>query len=135
MAKKTTLEKLRQKKVKLLKEIQEEAQNFFKDESSKLFKKFKGLDEFGWRQYTIYFNDGDQCYFSAYTDEPEINGMDSYEEDDDENAPGDSELIRDAVTEFLAEFETSEFEMMFGDHVSITVNRDGVHTREYTQHD
>lgn len=53
------------------------------------------------------------------------------------NPAYDPELVaaHEDVCEFLRGFETDDFEEMFGDHVQITVTRDGVEIEEYTSHD
>jgi hypothetical protein len=53
------------------------------------------------------------------------------------NSNYDAELTAaaDAVLEFLARFDEDDYEEMFGDHVEVTVTRDGVTVDEYTSHD
>lgn len=117
------------------------AKDFFLDEAQRLFEENPALIDFGWRQYTPYFNDGDSCTFSARTDDPMVNGTwkyEDYEPDDDEEAayPAMSEkeldALRDKVSEFLLQFEDSELEAFFGDHMEVTVTREGVETNEYS---
>ncbi len=144
------------------------AQDAFKDGAAELFAAHPKLDSFGWQQYTPYFNDGDECVFSARTDYPNINGEDSddldalretiyrptgrkitvpswrpgqtEERDEYENVPNasfDPELkaASDAVTEYLGGFDGDDFKEMFGDHMEITVSRDGSLVAEEYSHD
>ena len=59
--------------MKLLKQQQlEVAKGFFSQYSMELFNKYPKLNSFGWKQYTLYFNDGDETNFGARTDIEQI---------------------------------------------------------------
>jgi hypothetical protein len=158
----------------------------FNDIAKQLFEKHSILNSFGWVQYTPYFNDGDECTFSARTNYPTINGYDEdsenergdgidlisnsnefitapirNEEDLRENEenylkagynwykdqkigeygvrknpeynPSHGEVIKD-VKNFLSKVDESVLRNMFGDHVKITVSRNGVDVEDY-EHD
>lgn len=118
---------------------------------SPLFEKSDKIESMGWRQYTPYFNDGDSCSFSVH--EPDqINGEDdsdiewydwrvSYylkENRYKTEIEGNSKIDIDACAAFLEFKELIEsipddvLEDLFGDHVLVTVNRNGeVETEEY----
>jgi len=114
----------------------------FKEDVLVLFEKNPNLKVFGWRQYTQFFNDGDPCYFSAHTDEPRINNMDYYRgEEIDEEIDGMPDLtekemdqLQDVVAEFLNAYNDDSLEEWFGDHVEVTVSRDGITTTTYDSH-
>lgn len=63
-----------------LKEAEEkarrEARAVFTEVTKDLFDLEPRLQSFTWRQFTPYFNDGEECTFGVYTDYPEINGFD-----------------------------------------------------------
>jgi hypothetical protein len=45
-----------------------QGQTLFKEAVKEIFKEFKGLERFGWNQYTMHWNDGDPCIFETYFD-------------------------------------------------------------------
>lgn len=133
-------------------EIQKESSEIFDQFIKEIFTKSSKLESFGWRQYTPYFNDGSTCIFSANTDYLYINGV-SYEEADwyeennitnwgtwnpntrkyegqvkEINQKFDKELrdITDEISEFLRNFDDDFFLNKFGDHVEISVKKDGI---------
>jgi hypothetical protein len=94
-----------------------------------LFDKYPSVDTIRWHQYTPYFNDGDECTFSAHIDSLAINDDEMYETSD-----GNEEAAEDFSTA-LGEISEEMLKDIFGDHVEVTVNRDGtVKTDEY-EHD
>ena len=50
-------------------------EQFFKEAVGFLFEQHPVLTSFSWTQYTPYFNDGDECTFSANIDYPLVNGI------------------------------------------------------------
>lgn len=121
------------------------------------------IAEFGWHQYTPYFNDGDPCEFGVYTfwvrtTEDYDEELDDYELEvyghpslggrkmtrSDAGAwvqgpyEGPDEARYDRVRELDRAIQGGEFEHVlldsFGDHARITVRRDGV-TVDYYEHD
>src|SRR5689334_3768923 len=59
-------------------EAKQAAQAAFQEGTAKLFELFPAMESFGWTQYTPYFNDGEECVFSANTEYPTINGEKEY---------------------------------------------------------
>lgn len=104
--------------------------------------------EFGWRQYTPYFNDGDECIFSGYglwvrlTADAE-SPKDDEDEDDYENLElwGRDALRRGTVLGDKAwalesainggEFDSVLLEL-FGDHAEVKVRKDGISVNYYS---
>jgi hypothetical protein len=132
--------KAAKKEIKRLREEQvERAKTAFTEASKDLFVKFPGLDSFGWRQYTPYFNDGDECVFGVSNDEYSIivnqheNGED--EEQEVGATPEEFKKIREAVSDFLNIFDDTDMKDMFGDHVEVTVTRKGKTETEEYSHD
>jgi hypothetical protein len=130
----------------------ERSKGSFTEVSQQLFNKHAVLQSFSWTQYTPYFNDGDECTFSAHIDEPKVNGLDPYDDNSSETVwqsrsgdkpggyvpnPDFNPAIRDArvdVVEFLSNIDESVLRDMFGDHVEVKVTRDGTEVEEY-EHD
>lgn len=118
--------------------------------------------EFGWRQYTPYFNDGEPCTFSAHgtwvrTDADEDADEDELEmwghrtlgkvsgarnpdtgkwEDQPYEGPDEARYDRCKALEKAVEGGHFEHVLLdaFGDHANITVRRDGIQV-EFYDHD
>jgi len=128
--------------------------------AKELFQDFPELKSFGWRQYTPYFNDGEECEFRSLHDYPTINGNDeNYGESEQEEGvldivklgsetiwehntgripnpdynPYYKEIV-DTVKGFLKQFD-DDMEDLFGNHVSIHVTEEGVEVEDYEDHD
>lgn len=112
----------------------------FGEGAKDLFVAHPELETFSWTQYTPYWCDGDQCTFGVNNDYPEINGDEVHDSRWDrtlkKSVPIEHKLgpANKAVKAFLDTFSTSDYEAMFGDHVKVTVNKDGVEVEEY-EHD
>lgn len=133
----------------------EKSKGMFTKVSALLFEKHPKLESFDWTQYTPYFNDGDECVFSARTDEPGINGVSGYDVNfDDEFVTDYSAKEKDPVTkqwpkipnkdynlelaaahkdvkEFLSNIDDSVLRELFGDHVEVTVTAQGTSVDEH----
>ena len=132
-------------KVKLdeLKEkITKEYQSAFCEICKELFDNNPTIEAFRWNQYTPYFNDGESCEFGVNSPFIKIVGLELSEDDDEYGDSFFCEYFFDkkyrkeykAVEELTKTFEGS-FRDMFGDGVTVTVNREGVETEEYTDHE
>lgn len=108
----------------------------FLEASNEVFKKYPNIESFSWTQYTPYFNDGEECTFSAQTEYPQLTFTDGTEIDINYGSgDADAEVVAKevaAVEKFLAQFDESDYKEMFGDHVRVVVSRKGVHTEEYS---
>ena len=108
----------------------------FLEASNEVFKKYPNVESFSWTQYTPYFNDGDECTFSAQTEYPQLTFTDGTEIDINYGSgDADAEVVAKeiaAVETFLAQFDESDYKEMFGDHVRVVVSRKGVHAEEYS---
>jgi hypothetical protein len=138
------------------KTMQETAQRLFTEMSADLFKKHPNLLSFAWQQYTPYWNDGDTCTFSALTEYPTVTiqaedgikvrhnenygetvWLDPEDEEiehvaDSEKYEKEIEKVSGKVADFLQNFEDEDLEIMFGDHMEITVHANGkVDTESY----
>ena len=109
-----------------------------------LFDEYQWVESIGWTQYTPYFNDGDECIFSVYTEEDNIkvNGLSqwdmyNYEEDFKEKNITVEMVDEVAVkaSNILSILEDEDMKYMFGDHVEVSISRDGTVTTEHYDHD
>ena len=107
----------------------------FLEASNEVFNKYPNIESFSWTQYTPYFNDGDECTFSAQTEYPQLTFTDGTEIDINYGeGDADAEVVAKeiaAVKTFLAQFDESDYEEMFGDHVRVVVSRKGAKIEEY----
>jgi hypothetical protein len=122
------------------------AKEAFTEESNK-FLKDNNIESFSWVQYTPYFNDGDECIFGVRADDyyVQVNGirLDDYGQynydtreveypDLPKEAPDPT--VWKAVSTFIYQFDEEDLKHMFGDHVEVTITKDGATTEEY-EHD
>ena len=151
----------KQEEIKKLKDqMIEESKIVFTDLSKDIFVDHPKVKSFGWTQYTLYFNDGDTCYFSVHTDWISINGEPADEANwiseniitnygtwnrekkvyegrvEVPNLNYDKELSKavDEIKEFLRNFDDDFFLQQFGDHAEVTITSDGVSIDE-CEHD
>ena len=107
----------------------------FLEASNEVFNKYPNIKSFSWTQYTPYFNDGDECTFSAQTEYPQLTFTDGTEVDINYGGgDADPEVVAKeiaAVKTFLAQFDESDYEEMFGDHVLVVVSRKGAKIKGY----
>jgi hypothetical protein len=101
----------------------------FLEASNEVFNKYPNIESFSWTQYTPYFNDGDECTFSAQTKYPQLTFTDGTEIDINYGkGDADTEVVAKeiaAVKTLLAQVDESDYEEMFGDHVRVVVSRKG----------
>jgi hypothetical protein len=119
------------KREELCKELQKEFPTLFKE----FFAKHEWIEKFKWHQYTPYFNDGEECTFSVSNDESslEINDLGYYDDSicDDE----EKKLAYEQLEEILQSVPEEFYKDLFGDHVEVTVNRDGTIEKEEYEHE
>lgn len=157
------LKKMNEELAELKKNHLERSKKLFTEVTVKVFEKHPALESFSWNQYTPYFNDGEECTFSANIDYPEINDSD----ENDDGAPDyfnetkvvehgkynsqtrqyegriekpnpdySPELVaaKSDVIEFLGNIDDSVLRDLFGDHVKVTVTKMGTEVDGY-EHD
>jgi hypothetical protein len=137
---KSKLVELKTSIVALREQAKKECYALFQDAAKEIFRAHPDLKSFSWTQYTPYFNDGDECVFSARTDYIDIVMKDGTEEEYYETSYSKKEAVtplqkagRDAIT-FLTNFDNEDYKDMFGDHVRVTVTAEGVDSDNY-EHD
>lgn len=124
-----------------------EAKDLFNNVVKDLFEEFPAMNNFSWTQYTPYFNDGDSCSFGVNS-EADINGISSGEihqawlyrdwQKKVTNSPASNpELIpaKEAVQELLEAAPSEMLEFIFGDHMRVTIYRDGTLEAEEYSHE
>jgi hypothetical protein len=102
-----------------------------------LFAELPLLESFSFRAYTDYFNDGDECTYSAHidTESLDINGVNGWDVEDSQEALDKHNLLANEVSDFLYLIGKDVIYDMFGDHVQVTVDREQVSVDSYTNHD
>jgi hypothetical protein len=114
-----------------------------------LFEKHPKLESFKWQQYTPYFNDGSPCEFGVHSidsftfdgeEDPELFDYSTATRENGYKSArlGSDELhaAYDAINTLSAQLEAAEevLEAVFGDHVEVTVTRDGISVDEYNHY-
>lgn len=174
---KSRLDEIQKQIDKLEKQAHKESSKLISKGFKTIFKKYPELKSFSWTQYTPYFNDGDECVFSAHTDYISINGSEqdescyelrqfldtlhnpkkeinrlkkkieeyaankySYDflEDEIERIEkGSIEETRNKlamledISQILSSIDDDCYKSIFGDHVRVTVTKDGWSTESY----
>jgi hypothetical protein len=156
---------IKQKLAALKEDYKKTAEAMFHEGVKELFELHPSLDSFGFIAYSPYFNDGEECTFSARTDYPYINGHDNSDtsmEKHFEPREGDSDIwdkvgkwkysnnykdrewvdgdpVIDAmvkdVKEFLSSFDDDVWHDLIGNHVIVRISKDGIETEDYSDHD
>lgn len=134
---KANLENLEKKKSKLEREIMTGNQELFKLELHDIFKQNPKLESFSWRQFTPYWNDGEECTFEVYGEYPRINGLDDdFDEEDTDLKREEFDNLSEIVSSFIYDYDQEYLKEVFGDHVRVTIYSDGeIEVSEYTSHD
>lgn len=116
---------------KLNNEFTEVAKTKFGEWAKDLFGRYPGLEQITWTAYTPYFNDGDPCYFRSCHTYASINS-DECEEFDRENfTEEEADKLEKEIYEFMSKFSDEDMERLFGDHVKVTLTKNGVDVDEY----
>jgi len=91
----------------------------------------EGVDTISFPMYTMYFNDGEECTFYVYFDNVEINGESMYDKDFQQEEDDMISKIGKIVEEIPEKF----FKDVFGDHILLTIYRDGEFSTSHYSHD
>jgi len=146
-------DKMQQMKKECEEVIQNFGKDVFNSATKELFKNNPKLTSFAWSQYTPYFNDGEECTFGVSRYYYKINqtdesldvwsddlkmlfgDMDSWNNPEYNYAPDPKDYNCDSIDELISIatginkvldlFVDDDLKMLFGDHVSITIFRDG----------
>lgn len=109
-------------------ELQKTGEKFLIQNFADLFTRYPNLEKISWQQYTPYFNDGEECVFRSYHKYAEIEG-----EGLDYDKPERKE-IEEELKKFMSQFDDELLKNLFGDHVQLTVTKEGITVEEY-EHD
>lgn len=147
-----------QKVAQIEKEYREKMQSIFDKCIKVFFDETPDIKCIHWTQYTPYWNDGEECYFSVNDICYDINRHDSNNDDDiDYSYEGDRFVVdsykpdpedveeelklypnRDQAIKNFKSIKTlihsipeDVMQTIFGDHVEVFIDRDGVRTEEY----
>lgn len=128
-------------------QIQEEAAAAVKAIAAPGFELFMrehpNIEAIRWTQHTPYFNDGEECVFSVGELYYKLVGADGEDEDDFEYLSSyskpegfDQQQWFKDLEQLASAISGSDEEMLaaFGDHVRVTVTKEGVDVEEY-EHD
>jgi hypothetical protein len=132
---------------KLRDEARSKVKNFFIKGMNKIFEMYPEVKSVSWRQYTPYFNDGEECTFSANVDYFDVNGFGDYSDEGEEGTinvldydytnggrqykyPKGKEIYQ-AIKGFLNQLDDDDYKTMFGDHALVVVRKDEVTIEEY----
>lgn len=105
------------------------ALSIFKSLTKDFFKKYPDVESFGWHQYTMDFNDGDPCYFSAYTEYYDL--FIKFKDEEKELNTGEHEVdkaylnVYDEASSLIGTIDEEDLESLFGDPTEVRVFRDG----------
>lgn len=116
------------------KKTKEEFTSKMKTEFNAFFKEFfrmnPDISQVKWNQYTVYFNDGDECKFS--TRFYDILDLDSSMPKDDYER---LQKIETELEKVLESIPDDIYKDMFGDHVSIIATVEGFDIDSYEDHE
>lgn len=132
---------------------QKRGQEIFKLAFKEFFEANPEVHVVGWRQYTPYFNDGDECVFQCYAEYAFVSNAKDYEnirwgeyEGDEEGVwcsdgdygdhnkemiPESVEKNADALRKLLSKIDEDVFLDMFGNHVQVFATREGFDVQDY----
>jgi hypothetical protein len=115
---------LKNKMKEFKKQYQADGQKMFQEYLKELWATLpEGITSFGFIAYTPYFNDGDTCRYGVYADEPDINGEHYWDLEKEDQEKFDD--AAEKIASFIHSVPKEIIEAMFGDHVRITIYRDG----------
>ncbi len=117
---------LNEKKQALMKQVKEQLQPALLE----VLNNNPNIIAIGWRQYTPYFNDGDTCEFSVHDvqwcDSEEMLEDSMWEWNYANDGPEDLQALADVING-----NEDIMKEVFGDHVQVTVTREGVEVEGY----
>jgi hypothetical protein len=121
-----------------------------------IVKDYDKFESLSWRQYTMYFNDGDPCTFSVYADADDItvNDFDGYDDNSWLYEPlqnseepesggykashgevGQRNKIRHLASQLISSIPEQIMESAFDDHAQVTFTIDGGIESDDIEHD
>lgn len=153
MALKTMLDKINEARAAYEKAMEEASSSIQEEIGKALAEAMKTLPEeythIKWRQYTPYFNDGDTCTFSVHEPYLISDSEDDYHGDDglelsewyvnhdikEGRKPAEFKEQVEPLLTLWDSLSEDVLERAFGDHVRVTVTRDGTVEVDDCDHD
>jgi len=120
--------------------MREKGKQAVSEELAGLFAAHPELKAIRWKQYTPYFNDGDECVFGLREVYYRVEGTpkDAGDYEDGYLSPSWDAKKRTPLETAVHDFEIGRdrdiYRVCFDDHVEVTATRDGVTVEEY-EHD
>ena len=116
--------------------LQRDVQNLVKLEINKIFKDFNDIESLSFIAYTPYFNDGDVCRYSVYSDEDSIyvNNQSIWDNDDDEDRTDEENQAATRLSILLANIPAEIIENAFGEG-KFTFHKNGDFIIDEYEHD
>jgi len=120
--------------------MKEAASNFFNEQAKSVFAAHPNLEAIRVAAYTPYFNDGDTCEYGINDGYIKFAGWENAGEGGFDyiysrgEYPDGVKEAEKAASELIKSVTEDDFKTLFGDHVQVTITRDGVETEEY-KHD
>ena len=96
-----------------------------------LMLKSESIQSIGFTAYAPYFNDGDECVYSVNTDYLYVNG----DYDGDYNCSESDKALVKEMSKILGMISDDLYKDIFGNHVMVTVRRDGTLDVSDHEHD
>lgn len=120
------IKELTEKLAKVYAEIQTLGEEAFVEAYKTLFEKHPKVESIRWTQYTPHFNDGETCEFGVR--DIELYNPEEGEYQDSWNLKYDKSDLAELAEEFSKlhnSIDEKIFKTVFGDHVQITIGRNG----------
>lgn len=137
------LTEIKKAKEDLEKQLLEQSKAAFHETVKEIFDAHPKLESFSWRQYTPYFNDGEECVFSANADDLDYRYDGHGYQVVSQFSSGHREALRvlgdlreahGKIQKLFGVLGSDALKELFGDHASVVVRRDAVDVEEY-EHD
>lgn len=87
---------------------------------TRIFEGNPEIESMGWSQYSPYFNDGDECVFHVHEVDT-INGEDVW----DSGKSEEFDLALRQADDVLQSLPEDFLKALYGNHVSVTIHKDG----------
>jgi hypothetical protein len=148
----SSFDKLKDEQRELQKKFQEASQSLLKEGIKSFFEMNPGVAAIKWAQYTPYFNDGDECVFNVYDvnftnatgdDLDDVSTWGEYEGENEsvwceshvhnlKDKEGVDAGSCEAFAGLIGSYDMRDvMQEMFGDHISVTITRDGIDVDDY----
>jgi hypothetical protein len=108
--------------------LQKDGEKAVKDRLKEVFATRPEIKAIRWRQYTPYFNDGDECVFHLHGIEARLGDTDDFK--DSYELKGETKKLVEAFYDDLEKIDDT-LKVVFGDHAEVTATREEVTVESY----